>query len=403
MDATQHSPRQRAWTAGCRKAKAALAAATMTVVLSGVGAPPVAAQLTPMRAAPGSGSASVRTANFLISAPTPQLAQQVGEAAEKYRRELSHYWLGYEISRWSDPCPIRVVAGPTLLAQGVTHYDIEPVRNFRMKVEGTPERILDSVLPHEITHTILATHFGRPLPRWADEGICTIVEHEAEKSKHETMLRRFLRTQRGIAMNKLFLLREYPDDIHAMYAQGFSVCRFLVEQQGPRTFIKFLESYMQQSSWTNAVQEHYGYDSLAELQQYWVRWVGEGGGPVDRYAKVDRDARAGGQVRLAAAEAAEENRAGSPRSSGARERANAPGPDRVAAANSRRGDGSGWYQRRRDGTAPAGETAPAGATARISDPPSVLQGPYTVAQPQPERHMGDRGVAGPAGPATRWR
>ncbi len=33
-----------------------------------------------------------------------------------------------------------------------------------MEVIGTPERILDSVLPHEVTHTILATYFGRPLP-----------------------------------------------------------------------------------------------------------------------------------------------------------------------------------------------------------------------------------------------
>ena len=40
----------------------------------------------------------------------------------------------------------------------------------------TARRILDSVLPHEITHTIFATHFGQPLPRWADEGACTTVD-----------------------------------------------------------------------------------------------------------------------------------------------------------------------------------------------------------------------------------
>ena len=49
-----------------------------------------------------------------------------------------------------------------------------------MRVIGTPERILDSVLPHEVTHTVMATHFGQPLPRWADVGICTTVEHAAE-------------------------------------------------------------------------------------------------------------------------------------------------------------------------------------------------------------------------------
>ena len=67
-----------------------------------------------------------------------------------------------------------------------------------MKIQGSRERILDSVLPHEITHTIFATHFGRPLPRWADEGACTTVEHASEKAKQDKLLIQFLLTDRGI-------------------------------------------------------------------------------------------------------------------------------------------------------------------------------------------------------------
>ncbi len=121
-----------------------------------------------------------------------------------------------------------MVAGDNLAAQGVTTYNPAPVRDFQMEVIGTPERILDSVLPHEVTHTVLATYFGRPLPRWADEGICTTVEHVSERSKHEAKLREFLSSRRGIAMNQLFLLTEYPPDVLPMYAQGYSVCRFLI-------------------------------------------------------------------------------------------------------------------------------------------------------------------------------
>ena len=61
-----------------------------------------------------------------------------------------------------------------------------------MHIQGSRERILDSVLPHEITHTIFATHFGRPLPRWADEGACTTVEHVSEKAKQDNFLIQFL-------------------------------------------------------------------------------------------------------------------------------------------------------------------------------------------------------------------
>ena len=231
-------------------------------------------------------AANQRTQNFIIQAPTPQLAAAVAEAAERYRRDLAIHWLGKPLPPWPRPCPIRVVAGPRLAAQGVTTYNPAPVRDFQMEVIGTPQRVLDSVLPHEITHTILATYFGRPLPRWADEGICTTVEHVAERRKHEAKLQEFLRSRRGIAMNQLFLLKEYPSDVLPMYAQGYSVCRFLISQKGPRTFIRFLEDYMQHPSWTDNIRRHYGYASLAELQQYWLSWVSAGSGDVALYAKT---------------------------------------------------------------------------------------------------------------------
>jgi len=239
--------------------------------------------------APAADAANLRTRNFIVQAPSPQLARAVGEAAERYRSELAIYWTGAELPPWPSPCPIRVVAGPNLAAQGVTTYNPAPVRDFQMEVVGSAERILDSVLPHEVTHTVLASHFGRPLPRWADEGICTTVEHQSEKAKHEAKLREFLSSRRGIAMNRLFLLTEYPADVLPMYAQGYSVCRFLIDQKGPRAFIAFLEDYMRQPSWTANVQQHYGYDSLAELQEYWLKWVQAGSGDVSRFVKSDSD------------------------------------------------------------------------------------------------------------------
>lgn len=234
-----------------------------------------------------SDAANFRTRNFLVEAPTPQLARQVGDAAERFRDELATYWTGSPLPPWPTPCPVRVVAGDNLAAQGVTTYNPAPVRDFQMEVIGTPERILDSVLPHEVTHTVLATYFGRPLPRWADEGICTTVEHASERAKHEAKLREFLASRRGIAMNRLFLLTEYPPDVLPMYAQGYSVCRFLIEQQGPQTFIEFLKDYMAHPSWTATVQKHYGYDSLAELQEYWLAWVEAGSGSVAKFVKKD--------------------------------------------------------------------------------------------------------------------
>ena len=50
--------------------------------------------------------ASYRTQNFIVTAPSPQLAREVGEAAETYRQTLATEWLGREVPAWRDPCPV---------------------------------------------------------------------------------------------------------------------------------------------------------------------------------------------------------------------------------------------------------------------------------------------------------
>lgn len=336
----------------------------------------------------------VRTANFLVDAPSAQLAQQVADAAEKYRRDLAVYWTGRELPTWPRPCPVSVVAG-NHPAQGVTVYNQQPVGDFRMEVIGTPERILDSVLPHEITHTVLATHFGRPLPRWADEGICTTVEHPAEKNKHEIKLREFLNTRRGIPMNKMFLLTEYPDDILPMYAQGYSVCRFLIEQKDARAFVAFLGDYMQNPSWTQNIRKHYGYESLVDLQENWVAWVAAGSGPVDAYV-ANPTTKTPAEIALVAASL--------PESDAADRRS--PGPTSSAGPNLNAGPVStvgtvstvgpiptvGWYSRTRDGhpagPAPAGP-APSGPTSSGPTSSGPADGPAMLAlSATPPAHRG---------------
>ncbi|TWU17517.1 hypothetical protein Pla52o_50730 [Novipirellula galeiformis] len=372
----------------------------------------------------GAEAANFRTQNFLIHAPDQALAQAVGEAAERYRKDLATYWLGAPLPPWPVPCPVRVVSGPQLAAQGVTTYNRAPVRDFQMEVVGTPERILDSVLPHEVTHTILATHFGRPLPRWADEGICTTVEHESERQKHEAKLREFLGTRRGIAMNKLFLLTEYPNDVLPMYAQGYSVCRFLIDQDSPQTFIQFLQDYMQNPSWTANVRKHYGYESLAELQDYWLAWVAAGSGPVEKFAKRGSNIDVGDSrvaINSPSNNVAPVNSTVDPRATGSVRLAQMETPSPATRSQSAAtqatalasSHANGWYQRRKldgdhqtDAVAanPAAQpgygrsTPPSNSNRGMASdrllPPSVRRSStYSAAQPQPEQSFSRSGIA----------
>ncbi len=61
---------------------------------------------------------------------------------------------------------------------------------------------------------------------------------------------------------------------------------FLVAQGGPQRFVKFLEDGMRTEDWVAATERHYGYPRIGKLQTAWNRWVGDGGGNVDRHTAV---------------------------------------------------------------------------------------------------------------------
>jgi hypothetical protein len=223
-------------------------------------------------------AAGVRTQNFIVQAGSPQLAQEVATAAEAFRRDLAIEWLGHELPPWHDVCPITVQAAPNLGAGGATSFSFmngQPGR-WTMTIQGSRERVLDSVLPHEITHTIFATHFGRPLPRWADEGACTVVEHVSERSKQEKMLYEFLTTNRGIPFNKMFVMKDYPQDVLPLYSQGYSLSRFFIALGGKQKFVAYVGEGMHTNQWTATTQKFYGFENLSDLQLSWLEWVRQG-------------------------------------------------------------------------------------------------------------------------------
>ena len=231
-----------------------------------------------------------QSTNFHVYAPDGRLAQKVVQEAERYRSELAILWLGHELDAWSERCPIKVELG--MHAGGETSFAFvtdgrsygKPI-GWKMKISGPPDRLLDAVLPHEITHTIFATHFGRPLPRWADEGACTTVEHQSERNKNHHMLINFLTASpsRGIPFNRMFTMTQYPHDILPLYAQGHSVAKFVIMQKGRRTFLDYLQAGMDRQrgshdvrAWDDVTQEFYGFRDLSDLQLAWIAWVKAG-------------------------------------------------------------------------------------------------------------------------------
>lgn len=222
-------------------------------------------------------AAHFATTNFVVTADTLPFARQVAETAEKSRLELARLWLGVELPAWSAPCPIHVTSGEQLGAGGETSFTFkgDEVFGWTMKIQGTRERILDSVVPHEVSHMILASYFRRPVPRWIDEGAATSIEADAERSNYRRMLIKFLNTSKGIPFNQMVRCTEYPADMMPFYAQGFSACEFLIAVGGHRRLIEFTRDAITSGDWAGAMTRNYGFDGMNEFQIRWTEWVSD--------------------------------------------------------------------------------------------------------------------------------
>jgi hypothetical protein len=220
--------------------------------------------------------ASYKTPNFITHAPTPEIAKQVGDAAEIYRKELAITWLGHELPKWYSPCPIKVKVGDYGAGGATTFsFDRGQVFGWDMQIQGTLERILDSVLPHEVNHTIFACHFRRPLPRWADEGAATIVEHESEKKRQRLLNEQVMGTNKRIPLRNLLAMTEYPSEMQqvlTLYAEGYSLADFLLQTGGKKRYLMFLED-AHKNGWDDAIAKLYKYKSVEELEQRWGSWI----------------------------------------------------------------------------------------------------------------------------------
>ena len=226
-----------------------------------------------------------RTRNFVVTTQDAELAELFAQTAEKQRQELAISWLGTELPDWASPCKIKVKVGPTLSPGGATTFVFSngQVFGWDMNIQGSTERVIDSVLPHEITHMIFACKFRQPVPRWADEGAATSVEHTSERNKYRRMLIGFLQTNRGIAFRTMVNADEYPPDAMPFYAQSYTAAEYLIARGGRKRYVAFVENGINNNDWSGALRKYYGYPNLGEFQNVWVNWVGRG------YPAVEND------------------------------------------------------------------------------------------------------------------
>ena len=221
-------------------------------------------------------AATFKTVNFEVIADSPTIAREIAESAEKWRTTLAEHWLEQPLKKWNYCCRIEVKtqdSGGT----GWTTYQFLGGRLFRVgiQMQGSPDRLLEYVLPHELTHAVLATAVGDALPRWADEGAAMLSESQSQKLRQNLVVEQLIHTGDVIPFRQMLKMLDYPPNkakLYAFYAQSLTLAEFLIARGGRLRFLEFVHDG-HTGEWDAAVLRHYELENVEALQGAWSEWV----------------------------------------------------------------------------------------------------------------------------------
>lgn len=210
-------------------------------------------------------------------------ARRLPEACEALRRQLQETWFGDAEANWPARC--EVVVHPTVTeyvrqlgpasrqSSGCATIDVDrgTVLKRRVDLRADAADWLNTALPHEMTHVVLADKFTqRQIPRWADEGMAILAEPAGRQAVRRQAMQKSMSQIRRYSAAELLALADYPvaERRDAFYGQSASLVAYLIERDSPARFLEFLQ-LGQKRGFDQALAEVYSIKSSADLD---VRW-----------------------------------------------------------------------------------------------------------------------------------
>jgi hypothetical protein len=206
------------------------------------------------------------------------IVEKVGEIAESSRALIQRKWFAEEGTDWDGKCSIYLhpdrekYASKTGMKNTLGHMRTLDwggvfLRSIHIPCKE-PDSVID-VLPHEVSHSVMAVRFQGRTPRWADEGMAMLAETGVSIKDCVGRLPRYRKNDSLFAVEVLMQTEE-ADHFNTMefYSQSTSLVQFLTAQKGPRVFTDFLRTHIKKGAET-ALKQHYGINSFAELERRW--------------------------------------------------------------------------------------------------------------------------------------
>jgi hypothetical protein len=226
------------------------------------------------------------TPNFRILHADPALAERLAQVAESARESQCRRWMGSAPRNpWSPRCDLYVYPNAAIFSRMTGQPEDSPgfstmgmnsgrIVARRINLRADHPNLLTAIVPHEITHVVLADLFPtQQIPRWADEGMAVLAEPSLEQRTRANDLEKPLASGRLFKVDDLMVM-DYPDGKHwsLYYAQSVSLTRFLVEQGTPVQFIRFMQG-TQRGGIEAQLRKVYQIDGFADLERRWLSYA----------------------------------------------------------------------------------------------------------------------------------
>ena len=210
--------------------------------------------------------------NFIVHAPSQQLADGVLHQAEQYREELARAWLGAPLAAGDGPVIIHVRISAELDHAAMLPSKLPQRTHTILSLKTSREMACGATLPHELLHCVLATRYGEKLPVFAQEG-CAGEQDDAEvRAVRRRILAQMSTTGRYPRLRTVLDQGHIAATDQTAYTVSCSLAEFLFARRNRTTFLQFAVDGAS-GGWDAAARRHYGYQTLTELETDWHRWV----------------------------------------------------------------------------------------------------------------------------------
>jgi hypothetical protein len=215
-------------------------------------------------------------------------AEQVAQQCEKLRFDLARaYGFDSNHSRWEPKCEVYLFkskskygaivgrAGMETLGSSLVTPQTGVIKSRRIDLRTDVDNYLEEVLPHELTHVLIADHFrDGPPPLWYDEGLALLSDSRQKQALHQRDLRDGIRRGSTFALHDLLSSNRYPlaNRISVFYGQCASMAHYLANHGGVGKVHEFARR-SQDIGVNLALQETYEINGTLELERMWRKSI----------------------------------------------------------------------------------------------------------------------------------